>query len=220
MQLIDELRAEHDLIEQVVGSLRTFVDQRQAGQGEAADGQSFLRFFRLFAGHFHHAREEDTLVIALTRDAELPADRGPIAVMLADHARTAAMLDAMEPLIGTALRGEAERARLQELTTAYAHALWHHIDAENTVLLPESEVRLKRHGVAELPSRPMTAEEREARAIGEALLERYPPASDADAFRGDGCIACPAFGETCRGLEHEWWNEWEWEEFEDHLPSG
>ena len=117
MQLIDELRAEHDLIEQVVGSLRTFVDQRQAGQGEAADGQSFLRFFRLFAGHFHHAREEDTLVIALTRDAELPADRGPIAVMLADHARMAAMLDAMEPLIGTALPGEAERARLQELTT-------------------------------------------------------------------------------------------------------
>jgi hypothetical protein len=31
---------------------------------------------------------------------------------------------------------------------------------------------------------------------------------------------CPAFVDTCRGLEHEWWNESEWEEFEDHLPSG
>ena len=41
-----------------------------------------------------------------------------------------------------------------------------------------------------------------------------------DAPRGDGCVVCPSFTRTCRGLELEWWNEWEWEEFEDHLPSG
>jgi hypothetical protein len=39
-------------------------------------------------------------------------------------------------------------------------------------------------------------------------------------MRGDGCVFCPAFTTSCRGVEHEWWNEWEWEEFEDHLPSG
>jgi hypothetical protein len=39
-------------------------------------------------------------------------------------------------------------------------------------------------------------------------------------LRGDGCVMCPAFVDNCRGLEHEWWNEWEWDEFEDHLPSG
>jgi hypothetical protein len=33
-------------------------------------------------------------------------------------------------------------------------------------------------------------------------------------------VFCLAYGESCRGLEHEWWNESEWEEFEDHLPSG
>jgi hypothetical protein len=33
-------------------------------------------------------------------------------------------------------------------------------------------------------------------------------------------VFCPAYVDTCRGLEHEWWNEWEWEEFEGHLPSG
>ena len=31
-------------------------------------------------------------------------------------------------------------------------------------------------------------------------------------LRGDGCIACPNYGTTCDGLEHEWWTDLEWEE--------
>lgn len=221
MQLIDELRAEHDLIERVVGSLRTFASLRARGEADAADGPRFLRFFVHYAGRFHHAREEDTLFVSLARDAELPADRGPIAVLLGDHRRMAGLLESMAPLLTSpdALDVEAG-ARLQALATEYAHALWHHIDAENSVLLPESEMRLRRHGVRELPSRPMTDEEAEAHAWGEDLVARYPPASDADAMRGDGCVMCPAMLADCRGLEHEWWNESEWDEFEDHLPSG
>ena len=30
---------------------------------------------------------------------------------------------------------------------------------------------------------------------------------------------CPAFGDSCRGIEHEWWNEWEWDEFEDRMSG-
>jgi hemerythrin-like domain-containing protein len=220
MQLIDELRAEHDLIERVLGSLRTFVEARVAGEGDPADGPRFMRFFRLYAGHFHHAREEDTLFVSLSRDAELPGDRGPIKVLLDDHARMAGLLDAMEPLVGSTLGDDEARARLKELAVSYSHSLWHHIDAENSVLLPESAERLRKHGVHELPSRPMTDEEREAMGLGEILLARYPPLDDPAIIRGDGCVMCPAFVESCRGLEREWWNEWEWEEFEDHLPSG
>jgi hemerythrin-like domain-containing protein len=220
MQLIDDLRAEHDLIERVVGSFRTFVDRRLAGEGDPSDGPRFLTFFRVFAGRFHHAREEDVLFVALEREAELPAGRGPIAVMCKDHRRLAGLLDAMEPLVAADLSEAPARTTLAALAVEYSRSLWHHIDAENSVLLPESEERLRRHGIRELPSREMTEEEREARAIGEALVAGYPPRDDPAIIRGDGCVFCLAFGESCRGLEHEWWNESEWEEFEDHLPSG
>jgi hemerythrin-like domain-containing protein len=217
MQLIDELVAEHALIEDVLGSLRAYVEARTAGGADPADGGRFLRFFRLFAGDFHHAREEDTLFAALVAKAELPADRGPIATMIGQHAHMAGLLDQMQPLLGPL--DPASEPRLRALAVSYSHALWHHIDAENSVLLPESEARLRRHHVLELPSRPMTAEEQEARAGGELLRVRYPPLPDREVLRGDGCALCPAYGETCRGLEREWWNEWEWEEFEDHMPK-
>ena len=218
MRLIEELRAEHDLIERVAGSLRTFARQRGRGEGSPQDGPRFLAFFRLYAGQFHHAREEDALFVALQRDAELPGDRGPIAALLEDHRRMAGLLDQLES-VADASSAEA-RASLEAIALEYSQQLWQHIDAENSVVLPESESRLRRHGRAELPSRETTPEEEEARALGEKLLSLYPPVHEPDVPRGDGCVVCPAFTRTCRGLELEWWNEWEWEEFEDHLPSG
>src|SRR5512141_1279134 len=155
MQLIDDLQAEHDLIDRLVGSLRTYVDRRVRGEGDPADGSRFMRFFRLFAGDFHHAKEEDTLFVALQDHADLPAS-GPIAMLSDDHARLAAALTQMEPLIGSALGAEEDRDRLRRFAFDYSHAMWHHIDAENSVLFPESEGRLKKNGVAELPSRSMT----------------------------------------------------------------
>jgi hemerythrin-like domain-containing protein len=220
MKLIEELRAEHDLIEQVAGALRTFVRQRVEGHGDPADGPRFIRFFRLYAGAFHHAREEDTLFVSLQRDAELPGDRGPIAVIIADHHRMAGLLDGIDAALAEDITAGRPPDTLAPTALEYTRQLWQHIDAENSVLLPESENRLKRHGILELPSRPMTADEDEARTLGPALLAAYPPIHEPDVMRGDGCVFCPAFTETCRGVEHEWWNEWEWEEFEDHLPSG
>jgi len=216
MELIDELRAEHDLIEQVSRAFLTYADLPAATR-TGPDWAAFLRFFRLYVNHFHHAREEDTLFVALADRAGLPADRGPIAVMRADHARMAGLLDGVEAGLAG---GDAPDARLREGATAYVHALWHHIDAENSVLFPECEPRLRRNGVLQLPSRPMTADERAAMAAGLALAGRYPASPHADVMRGDGCIMCPAFAVTCRGLELEWWNEWEWDEFEDRMSGG
>lgn len=191
----------------------------QENTAPVADAPRFLRFFRLYAGHYHHAREEDTLFVALEHEAELPADRGPIALMLADHRRFAVLLDEIEVLLSIEGLDASKAERLEQCTTEYAHGLWHHIDAENSVLLPESEARLAKVGVRELPSRPPTAEEAAARDEGLALLERYPETSDMDAFRGDGCVACPAFGRECEGFEREWWNEHEWAELEDRGSS-
>jgi len=216
MQLIDELRAEHDIIEQVAGAFRTFARQRARGEGRAADGPRFLAFFRLYAGAFHHGREEDTLFVSLQRDAELPGDRGPIAALLGDHHRMGGILDRLEPTVGS----DPAPPEVETLVLDYTEQLWHHIDAENSVLLPESAHRLPRKGVPELPSRGPTAEELAALEDGRALLAAYPPVPEPDILRGDGCVMCPAFAETCEGLEHTWWNEHEWDELDDHLANG
>lgn len=216
MKLIDDLRTEHDLIDRVLGSLRTFIDRRLQGEADPADSGRYIRFFSLFAGDFHHAREEATLFPALREQADLPAE-GPIAVLTGDHRRMAELLRELSGLLGQAALDEGGRTRLRAVAVEYSHGLWHHIDAENSVLFPESEARLSKKGVRDLPSRTMTEEEAAARADGEALLHRYPPSIDPAVIRGDGCVSCHAFADSCRGLEREWWNEWEWEEFEDHL---
>jgi hemerythrin-like domain-containing protein len=219
MRLIQELRAEHDLIEAVAGSLRAFVRLRLRGEGDPADGPRFVRFLRVYAGHFHHAREEDTLFVALMDRAQLPPS-GPIETLVADHRRIAALLDEIDELLQRPLTGPGGASRLEAAAVEYSRSLWSHIDAENSVLFPEAEARLRKAGVRELPLRALTPDEAEAAALGESLVRRYPPLHDGVAMRGDGCVCCPAMGERCRGLELEWWNEWEWAEFEDHVSEG
>lgn len=178
MKLIDDLRREHDTIERVALS---------AIAAAGRDVDAFRTFFETF-GAWHHAREEQILFQALV-DADLPRERGPIAVLTQQHATMADLM---------------REGRMVE----YAHALLKHIDAENSVLFPESELRLKR----ELPAAAAGEREAEALALAERLTTLYPPAEAVDLVRGEGCIMCDAFGDTCRGLEREWWNEWEWEQ--------
>ena len=219
MQLIEDLKAEHELIEQVLGSLRTFVTARLTGQGDPEDGARFLAFFHRFAGDFHHDKEEAILFQALAARAELPADRGPIAALTGEHRRMSGLLDALEARLADSLSSEEDRQQLEELAVDYSRSLWRHIDAENSVLFPEGQERLRRFHIQELPSRPMTALESAARDAGLVLIALYPPYHDAEAHRGDGCIACPSYGTTCDGLEREWWTDLEWEDMWERMSS-
>jgi hemerythrin-like domain-containing protein len=215
MKLIEDLRAEHDLIEQGLGSLRTFVKARLEGQGDPADGARFLAFFRHYAGDFHHHKEEEVLFRALVERAELPGERGPIAALTGEHRRMAGLLNGLEELLGSDFATAEARQQVEALAVDYSRSLWRHIDAENSVLFPESEERLRHFHVRELPSRPMTGAEAAAREGALALIQAYPPLHDAEVHRGDGCVACPSFGLTCEGLEYEWWTELEWEEADE-----
>jgi hemerythrin-like domain-containing protein len=210
MQLLDDLRAEHERIDAVLGSMRTWAGRLVRGEAPLIHRDSFVTFFSVYAGTFHHEREEELLFPALAGEAGLPADRGPLAVLLDDHHRMAELL--------RQIAGSADPAALDALATAYSHALWLHIDAENSVLFPESERQLRRSGVHELPSRPPDSREAAAAALGDALVALYSPMTP-DAIRGDGCVMCHAYGDSCRGLEREWWNEWEWDELSEHVAA-
>ena len=177
-----------------------------------ADADAFLAFFRLFAGRYHHAREEDTLFPALLAHLPIRPDSGPVRSLVDQHAAMARTLEEMAPLLR---EPGGEGRRLLDLSTRHRHALLAHIDAENSVLLPESEARLRRAGVPDLAGRAPDAEERAARDGARRLLALYPPREDAGAIRGEGCVICPSYGTTCQGLEREWWSEQEWDDFRE-----
>jgi hemerythrin-like domain-containing protein len=212
MSLIQELRDEHVVIERTLGALRTYVEARLAGNGDPADAEAFLSFFRLFAGRYHHAREEDTLFPALLEHLPIRPDSGPVRSLFDQHASMAKTLEEVAPLL---VSSAGQGGRLLDLSTRYRRDLLAHIDAENSVLLPESEARLFRAGVPVLAGRPPDAEERAAREGVERLFALYPPSVDSGAIRGEGCVICPSYGLTCEGLEREWWTEQEWDDFRE-----
>jgi hemerythrin-like domain-containing protein len=204
MQLLDEIAEEHRLIDRVAGSLIRFAEWATDGSVNASDVADFARFFTTFVTGYHHEREEHVLFPALVNYAEVPGDRGPLAVIEAEHRAAAGLVDEL------AARAD-DGGRPAEVARRLAHHLWEHVDKEDSVLLPEAEKRLVRGGVTRLEGRPPTTVESEARDLGKRLIERLPPLDDPEAVRGDGCVACSAFTETCRGIEKEWWNTWETE---------
>jgi hemerythrin-like domain-containing protein len=213
VKLTEELVTEHALIERVVLSLYAFASACEAGTAKPRDGFGYLRFFRVFADGYHHAREEAALFRALVDETGVPADRGPLRVLVGDHRAMAGILAELEALLlreaGPELKSVAER---------FARSLLHHIDAENSVVFPEAELRFRRTSTV-VEGRAPTAEELAARAEGEALATRFEPTVIHGIARGDGCVACSAYGVSCDGIEREWWSELEWEDARARLGS-
>ncbi|HEV2248550.1 MAG TPA: hemerythrin domain-containing protein [Terriglobia bacterium] len=218
MQLLAELRAEHDLIDRMLDSFRTAVSQLVHAQGGLPDLVSFVRFFRIYADQFHHSREEQVLFATLVNQLHLPGDHGPIAVMTDDHRQFKAWLDQIEQLIAKQPLAPADQIQLRTTTEQYITAMQHHIDAENSVLFVEGEICLQDAGISELPSRSLTADEQQVRLLAEELLQRYSPAPNVEVIRGDGCVICPAYQKTCDGYEREWAQVSRWGHAEDDDP--
>lgn len=213
MQLLDSLRREHDLIEEVALSLLTYAKSAAAPE---EDGPAYLRFFDLYVGRFHHGREEDVLFPALAEATEAPADRGPIPVLLRDHEVMAGVRKELAHLLSIA-PGRRDAARLGVVADRFVRALLLHIDAENGVLYPESEARFRRASVLDLPDRAPDAEEEAAAREAAALITRHRPARLPDLIRGGSCAACPFFGAECEGVERAWSSDLEWDDMIDRV---
>lgn len=199
--IIGQLVKKLEVVERVVGSLH-----RWAAEGQEADPgarAAYVAFFRVWAKGSHHQHEEAILFPALVEKAEIASDRGPLKVLTDEHEREVELVGRLE----TADTGEPTLAVALEL----AHLLWMHIDKENSVMLPEAGERLVRSGVGLLEGRTEGPEEVAVRKAVEPLVARWNPLEDDDLYRGDGCMVCSAYGDTCGGVEKEWWNAWEWE---------
>lgn len=218
MKLLEELRAEHDLIDRMLDSFRTAVSQFVSAEGGPQDLVHFVRFFRVYADQFHHSREEQVLFATLVNQLHLPGDHGPIAVLTDDHRQFKVCLDQIEQLIARQPLSPADQIQLRATAEQYITAMQHHIDAENSVLFVEGEICLQDAGIFEIPSRSLTADEQQVRLAAEELLQRFPPTPNVEVIRGDGCVLCPAYQKTCDGYEREWPNASRWGHAEDDDP--
>lgn len=198
MRLIDELRAEHDLVDRVAGSLLAWDELRERGEASADEAAAYARVLTVLVCAWHLGREEG-LLEALVRRAEVPGDRGPIPVLRGEHREIAELTG----LLGQTRDGEPGSVR------RLVHLLWEHIDKVRSVLLPEAKVRLARAAVRELPGTVPDGDTHAAFELARDLVVRHPPVDDPEVIRGDGCICCSAFAIRCGGIESEWWTTWE-----------
>ena len=85
MKAIERLKAEHDLTERGLNLLERAVKRLEAGQ-RTPEGfaQWAARFLQQFADQCHHAKEEDVFFPVL-KQRGIPAEGGPIGVMLHEH---------------------------------------------------------------------------------------------------------------------------------------
>ena len=82
---IEVLMQEHRLIEAVLGSLETYAEAVRAEQALQREVVGdYAAFFAGFADACHHGKEEDIL-FQLMQKHGMPREKGPLAVMYAEH---------------------------------------------------------------------------------------------------------------------------------------
>ncbi len=200
MRIIDEIREDHRLIDQVAGSL--FLLGR-SGIRPPGRRSRISRSGSISPGLSPRvpSPREELLFRALVEHGEVPGDHGPLAILKAEHAAALVEIDRIEAA-GPCPESEALARRL-------AAEIWQHLDKEETVLFPEAERRLIDGGIRQLDGPPPRPRWRRLAPWACDLIRRLPPMDDPDLIRGDGCIPCAAFGDTCHGIETEWWSDWE-----------
>jgi hemerythrin-like domain-containing protein len=130
---IDLLRREHDLILRAVDALEAGTDRLEQGASlSAAWWADLVDWLGAFADRSHHAREERALFPAMAA-AGLPADGGPLEVMVAEHVEGRGLLQGMRA---------ADAAGRARCARRYGELLRAHIDKENSVLFPLAEALL------------------------------------------------------------------------------
>jgi hemerythrin-like domain-containing protein len=197
---VDLMMQEHELIVEVLASLKVMADKLAAGAEVARqDVADFGRFFRDFADKCHHGKEEDRLFVKMV-EVGFPQEGGPIAVMLAEHDAGRQEVRGLLAIgSGSGALSRAEIARIVQYASEFVPLLYAHIQKENNILypmaqnaIPAEEFALLDESCAEFDREIRgQLDVAELKALAADLNRRYP-ADPAQLAVYGGCGVCPS----------------------------
>lgn len=137
MKATDILMEEHQVILRVIAALDIWANRLNSG--EPAQPTYFIEaaeFIKGFADGCHHRKEEGVLFPAMVT-AGLPADSGPIAVMLAEHEEGRRFTRSMRQAAEKVANGEIDASNdIVTNALGYVKLLRQHIQKEDYILFP------------------------------------------------------------------------------------
>jgi len=132
----DYLITEHELIERSMAVLKKCLENFDAAIKKPFQMQRALDFLLVFGDKMHNTKEEDVL-FPLMIERGLPAEGGPIGVMLMEHESERTLLQKMLAQIpGLAQVSEQVRSDFRQQGLDYLKIRAEHIWKENDILYP------------------------------------------------------------------------------------
>ncbi len=130
----DWLVAEHELIERAMAVLKKNLDQVMQGHPDFLQMRRAVDFLLEFGDKVHNSKEERFLFPRM-RDRGIPAEGGPIGVMLLEHDMERRLLAGMQGLLGgLGTADEESRRRFVQDGLEYLKVRAEHIWKENDIL--------------------------------------------------------------------------------------
>jgi len=135
MKATDILMAEHRVIERVIAALEAGASRLE--QGGAVSPEFFIQateFITGFADGCHHKKEEGVLFPTMI-DHGVPAEGGPVSVMLAEHEMGRTYTRSLRAAAELLAQGESHAGReVVHFARSYAALLRQHILKEDRIL--------------------------------------------------------------------------------------
>lgn len=140
MKPTETLMHEHQIILLGIGAAEREASHIAAtGQIHADRIEQMLDLFPNFADRCHHAKEEKLLFVRMG-ERGMPAQGGPVAVMLQEHEMGRRFLRAAAEALPGARAGDAAAiAQVRDALGGYARLLRAHIGKEDNILFPMAD---------------------------------------------------------------------------------
>ncbi len=171
MNATDMLKHEHKIILKILAAARREAQSiGDTGKINADKLDKILDFCRVFIDQCHHGKEEEYLFPKM-QERGLPADTGPIPVMLHEHQGGRNTVKALNAALARARQGDA--AAVEEVAADLLILDEHlrgHIDKENEVLFPMADQVFTPEDQQSLVA---SFEKHEAEEIGAGVHEKY-----------------------------------------------
>ena len=171
MTATEMLRHEHKIILKVLEAVRHEAQAMgDTGKLNAEKLDKVLDFFRVFVDRCHHGKEEEYLFPIMEKHG-FPHDKGPIPVMLHEHAGGRNAVQAISLALIKAKEGDAAAIEAVAVNLAILDEhLRSHIDKENVVLFPMADKVFTPEDQQALVA---SFEKHEAEEIGAGVHEKY-----------------------------------------------